>query len=63
MTDLITIGLNIAGSTSTQIDANSEGKDRNINTSLRHGALVDASDFYFWMMVLHLGMIIHLSMG
>ncbi|GEO23837.1 SusC/RagA family TonB-linked outer membrane protein [Cyclobacterium qasimii] len=47
VTDLITIGLNIAGSTSTQIDANSEGKDRNINTSLRHGALVDASDFYF----------------
>ncbi|AEL27332.1 SusC/RagA family TonB-linked outer membrane protein [Cyclobacterium marinum] len=47
VTDLITIGLNMAGSTSTQIDANSEGKDRNINVSLRNGALVDASDYYF----------------
>lgn len=47
VTDLITIGLNVAGSTSTQIDANSEGKDKNINLSLRHGALVDASDYYF----------------
>lgn len=51
VTDLITIGLNMAGSTSTQIDANSEGKDRNINVSLRNGALVDASDYYFWIMV------------
>lgn len=63
VTDLITIGLNMAGSTSTQIDANSEGKDRNINVSLRNGALVDASDYYFLDNGFYSEMIIPSSMG
>ncbi|MEQ8554365.1 MAG: TonB-dependent receptor [Cyclobacteriaceae bacterium] len=45
--NFINIGLNVAGSTSTQIDANTEGKDRNINLALRNGALIDATDYYF----------------
>ncbi len=47
VTNLINIGLNVAGSTSTQIDANTEGKDRNINLALLSGPLLDGTDYYF----------------
>ena len=44
---LINIGLNVSGSKSTQIDADTEGKDANINVSLRHSPMIDAKDYYF----------------
>lgn len=45
--DLIDVGLIVSASSSTQTDANAEGKDRNVNLSLNNGALVDAKNFYF----------------
>ncbi len=45
--DLIDVGLIVSASSSTQIDANAEGKDKGVNLSLNNGALVDGKDYYF----------------
>ena len=44
--DFIKVGLNVSASSSTQMDANVEGKDRGLNV-LINGPLVDAADYYF----------------
>ena len=45
--NLVDVGLKVSASSSTQIDANAEGKDKEVNRILSQGPLMDGEDYYF----------------